>query len=259
MNHKDTPLQVIREAIYKSIRNSKEFKTDDEKKRVVEQVTLSKYKNLPLKLLSQFQNQYLLKVAGSDQYFLKNCQISQYKYIRQCIAKADTPHLMLMSKDRVYSSLPSSEFHMPGYMRKVASSSTPSQVNVQTDSLWRVNHSFRLHILWATYVNVKDVDLIYVRVGVYHGTEPLCPERQSRQVGPADPKWDEWIDLELQVPDIPRSAKLCLSICSIKKRKGREEHTMLSWGNINLFDFKHRWVGKVFTENYIKYERKNYN
>ena len=39
---------------------------------------------------------------------------------------------------------------------------------------------------------------------------------------------------------LPRSAKLCLSICSIKKRKGREEHTMLSWGNINLFDFKHR-------------------
>ena len=38
-----------------------------------------------------------------------------------------------------------------------------------------------------------------------------------------------------------RSAKLCLSICSIKKRKGREEHTMLSWGNINLFDFKHRY------------------
>ena len=40
MNHKDTPLQVIREAIYKSIRNSKEFKTDDEKKRVVEQVAV---------------------------------------------------------------------------------------------------------------------------------------------------------------------------------------------------------------------------
>jgi len=222
VNHKDTPLQVIREAIYKSIRNSKEFKTDDDKKRVVE----------------QFQNQYLLKVAGSDQYFLKNCQISQYKYIRQCIAKADTPHLMLMSKDRVYSSLPNSDFHMPGYMRKVASSS--SQVKIQTDSLWRVNHPFRLHILWATYVNVKDVDLIYVRVGVYHGTEPMCPEKQSRQVCPANPKWDEWIDLDLKVLDIPRSAKLCLSICSIKKRKAREEHTMLSWGNINLFDFKDR-------------------
>ena len=75
----------------------------------------------------------ILQVAGSDQYFLADCPISQYKYvwpwirfpdfplqladsryIRQCIAKADTPHLMLMSKERVYSSLPHNDFHMPG-------------------------------------------------------------------------------------------------------------------------------------------------
>ena len=39
---------------------------------------------------------------------------SPLRYIRQCIAKADTPHLMLMSKERVYSSLPHNDFHMPG-------------------------------------------------------------------------------------------------------------------------------------------------
>ena len=50
MNHKDTPLQVIKEAIYKSIRNSKEFKTDDEKKRVVEQVPFYKQIKLASKL-----------------------------------------------------------------------------------------------------------------------------------------------------------------------------------------------------------------
>ena len=43
----------------------------------------------------------------------------------------------------------------------------------------------------ASRVYVKDVDLIYVRVGVYHGTEPLCPERQSRQVGLAALHCDE--------------------------------------------------------------------
>ena len=60
---------------------------------------------------------------------------------------------------------------------------TPSNAdNVKMDSLWRVNHSFRLHVQSASRVNVKDVDLIYVRVGLYHGTEPLCPEKQSKQV-----------------------------------------------------------------------------
>ena len=138
--------------------------------------------------------QTILQVAGSDQYFLADCPISQYKYvrplwicfpkyhlqladsryIRQCIAKADTPHLMLMSKERVYSSLPHNDFHMPGkrtvlelppetnpisppnlrplmylsiktisvaYMRKVATS--PNSSSNSTDPLWRINHSFR--------------------------------------------------------------------------------------------------------------------
>ena len=82
------------------------------------------------------------------------------RYIRQCIAKADTPHLMLMSKERVYSSLPPNDFHMPGmrnepllkvfslerhlfsaYMRKVATS--PNSSSNSTDSLWRINQTFR--------------------------------------------------------------------------------------------------------------------
>ena len=58
--------------------------------------------------------------------------------------------------------------------------------------------------------------MIYVRVGVYHDTEPLCPVKESAKVDHTNPKWDEWVDLELPVPDIPRSAKLCLSICSVK-------------------------------------------
>ena len=58
-----------------------------------------------MRVVDQFQSQYLLKVAGSDQYFLQNCQISQYKYIRQCLAKSETPHLMLMSKVQFTASL----------------------------------------------------------------------------------------------------------------------------------------------------------
>jgi len=221
----DSPVQVIREAIYKSIKNSREYPTQEEKKRVVE----------------QFQDHYLLKVAGSDQYFLKNCPISQYRYIRACIAKRETPHLMIMSRDTIYKNIPVFDANNalnPGYSRK-----SISQVSTHTESLWRVNHKFRVHILSANYVNVKDVDMIYVRVGIYHGTEPLCLIKETQQVDHTNPKWDEWLDLDIEVSDIPRSAKLCLSICSVKKQrrnKDREEHTMLSWGNMNLFDYTHR-------------------
>lgn len=106
--------------------------------------------------------------------------------------------------------------------------------------LWRVDKMFRLNVLSATYVNVKDVDLIYIRTGLFHGTEPLCPVRETKYVSPLHPRWDEWLDFDLYIPDLPRSAKLCISICSVKKTKKREENTMLCWGNVSLFDYRHR-------------------
>ena len=55
---------MIREAIYKSIQNDADYSAEEMKKKDV---------------VKQFQDQYLLKVAGSDQYFLADCPISQYK------------------------------------------------------------------------------------------------------------------------------------------------------------------------------------
>uniref|UniRef100_A0A665T515 Phosphatidylinositol 4,5-bisphosphate 3-kinase catalytic subunit alpha isoform n=1 Tax=Echeneis naucrates TaxID=173247 RepID=A0A665T515_ECHNA len=60
-------------------------------------------------------------------------------------------------------------------------------------------------------------------------------------------RWNEWLNYDMYIPDIPRAARLCLSICSVKGRKGaKEEHCPLAWGNINLFDYTHTLVaGKM--------------
>ena len=71
---------------------------------------------------------------------------------------------------------------------------------------------------------------------MFSRTQTLC----FLQVSHGDPKWQEWLDLDINMVDLPRSTKLCLSICSVRKRKGREEHMMLSWANINMFDFRQR-------------------
>jgi hypothetical protein len=42
-------------------------------------------------------------------------------------------------------------------------------------------------------------------------------------------RWDEWLEFFISQPDLPRATKLCLSICSVKKRKNRPETTMLFW------------------------------
>ena len=85
----------------------------------------------------------------------------------------------------------------------------------------------------ATYVNVKEADLIYVRAGLFHGTEPLGQVRQTKEVSHSIPRWEEWIKFDdIFYIDLPRATKLCVSVCAVKRRKNREETTMLCWGNI---------------------------
>jgi phosphatidylinositol-4,5-bisphosphate 3-kinase len=72
--------------------------------------------------------------------------------------------MMLMSRKGVLDSLESTECHVPAYMRK-----SQALLSTPTITLWRLDRQFRLQINSATYVNVKEVDLIYVRVGIFHG------------------------------------------------------------------------------------------
>lgn len=136
-------------------------------------------------------------------------------------------------------------FQIPSFIRRVP----PTTSTNPTISLWKVDTMLRIRVLSATYVNVKDVDKvkqlyflllllyrnnnnnnsnkwidfqIYVRTGVYHGTEPLCPIVDTQQVVFSNPKWDEWLEYELYIPDIPRSSQFCVSICSVSKKKRRE-------------------------------------
>lgn len=52
----------------------------------------------------------------------------------------------------------------------------------------------------------------------------LCDVRVAVFILPLLPRrWNEWLDYDMYIPDIPRAARLCLSICSVKGRKGAKE------------------------------------
>lgn len=63
---------------------------------------------------------------------------------------------------------------------------------------------------------------IYVRTGIFHGTECLCPVRDTQHVAHSNPKWEELVEFDMFIPDMPRSARLCVSICAVSQRKKRE-------------------------------------
>nr|UCK81539.1 phosphatidylinositol 4,5-bisphosphate 3-kinase catalytic subunit alpha isoform [Arenicola marina] len=189
--------------------------------------------------VQEYQASYVLKVCGCDNFFLEEIPISQYKIIRQCICRGKVPQLMLMSKEGVYTSLPKNVFTTPSYVMRGVSALQVIE-NQQTKSLWTVEAMLKTKINCATYVNVREKGEIYVKTGIYHGTEPLCPIRESRRVESSKPSWYEWLEYDLYMPDIPRSARICLSLCCISRKQKRKVHYALAWGNINLFDFNNR-------------------
>ncbi|KAI4828252.1 hypothetical protein KUCAC02_022357 [Chaenocephalus aceratus] len=179
----------------------------------------------------EYQGKYILKVCGCDEYLLEKYPISQYKYIRSCIMLGRLPNLMLMAKDSLYSQLPTDNFVMPSYSRRISTATSYMNGEASAKSLWTINGTLRIRILCATYVNVNIRDI-------------------DKRVPCSNPRWNEWLTYDMYIPDIPRAARLCLSICSVKGRKGaKEEHCPLAWGNINMFDYTHTLVANKMALN----------
>ncbi|OCT80750.1 hypothetical protein XELAEV_18027564mg [Xenopus laevis] len=222
INHDCVPEHVIAEAIRKKTRSM-----------------LLSTEQLKLCVL-EYQGKYILKVCGCDEYLLEKYPLSQYKYIRSCIMLGRMPNLMLMAKESLYNQIPVDIFTMPSYSRRISTAAPYMNGEASAKSLWAINSTLRIKILCATYVNVniRDIDKIYVRTGIYHGVEPLCDNVNTQRVPCSNPRWNEWLLYDMFIPDLPRAARVCLSICSVKGRKGaKEEHCPLAWGNINLFDY----------------------
>lgn len=99
-----------------------------------------------------------------------------------------------------------------------------------------VDVPFKIRVISATYVNVKNVDAMFVRVAIYHGTECLGLQDTSH-VEPSNPKWDQWLKFDFHCTDLPRSAKLCISICVVSKKRTKETYSLGSV-NLSLFDYR---------------------
>ncbi|XP_041377444.1 LOW QUALITY PROTEIN: phosphatidylinositol 4,5-bisphosphate 3-kinase catalytic subunit alpha isoform-like [Gigantopelta aegis] len=192
--------------------------------------------------IEEYRHDYVLKVCGCDQFFLEECAITQYKFVRECLGQETIPQLMLLTKDSVYASLHENEMPTPSYVQRGIQALSEIN-NQQTVSLWDVQTKLRIKISCATYVNVKELGKIYVKACIYHGTEPLCEAKNTQQVDSTNPRWDEWLEF-LRIPDLPRSVRLCLSICSVSKRKNKKVDYALAWGNLQMFDFNDRLLSE---------------
>ncbi|CAG0895748.1 unnamed protein product [Cyprideis torosa] len=179
----------------------------------------------------------LLKVCGTEEYLVGSYPVSQYKYVRKCLARGDRPRFTLVAR----TSLREPEhvpFHNPAYLRKIPASPASLIRNPTSIDISTADVPFSVKVLGATYIHVKDVDGIYVRCGVFYGPDVLCPPLDTAVVDYVSLKWNQELVFDINIRNLPRSAKLCVSICTTRRKKREEQRCMNSWGNIALFDFR---------------------
>ena len=55
-----------------------------------------------------------------------------------------------------------------------------------------------------------------MRAGIYHGGDALCDIATTAPESGANPSWNQYLDFDLNMIDIPRMARLCLVVYGVK-------------------------------------------
>ena len=89
-------------------------------------------------------------------------------------------------------------------------STTPANDSI---SIWEINETYRLKIISAKNVNVAENQKVYVRASIYHGSEPVCGSVvTSRGANAEGATWNEILEFNIPISEIPRAAKLCFVV-----------------------------------------------
>ena len=189
----------------------------------------------------------VLKVCGFDEYLLGNRKLYEYKYISRLVSQHKKAELVVKREIDLLSVIPNDQFLSNACIRRYLETGQgdgwiKQQLREDIEqqrvtSLWQTNSSFKVQVNVATYANVKDFDRVYVNVGLFHGTESLCAPLQTKSCEPQNPKWQELLEFPIHCEDLPRSARLCLCMCSTSVKKNP---IPIAYCNIPIFDYSDR-------------------
>ena len=130
------------------------------------------------------------------------------QYIHQCIAREKRAQLSLkLFKELVPAE--KDEFIRPVFHNFIK----PPTSSQDVTSTWDVNDLYRIKVLSAKNVNVAENQKVFVRAGIYHGSEAVCGALTTlKGSNPGFAKWNENLEFTLPLIEIPRASKLCFVV-----------------------------------------------
>ncbi|XP_075459685.1 phosphatidylinositol 4,5-bisphosphate 3-kinase catalytic subunit delta isoform [Ascaphus truei] len=189
--------------------------------------------------------EYTLRVNGMLEYVYGDYPLCQFKYICSCLHQSCTPHLTLVT---VSSTLCDQQGNAatPGSKLRHKPPPLPTKKPHHL-SIWRLEQPFCIQLIQGTNVNAEDGLKLMIQAGLYHGNELMCKTVASSEVNAAsDPVWQQTLEFDINVCDLPRMTRLSLALYAVDKskkarstkKKSKKADYPIAWVNTMVFDYK---------------------
>ena len=177
--------------------------------------------------------------------------IGSYKYIQKCISDNKKPNFHLISIERLKSKLPIEDNHLITIIEKYINNQESllshsyeknSTNDLEKELSWNSNEIFTMHLDNLIYLPyLKDCDKLFFKIAIYHAQDLITNNIESERFEleklgkDSSLKLNQTVNLGVRVKNLHRSAKLCMSLYCIAKKK--REFFSIGWISLNLFDF----------------------
>ncbi|XP_035787665.1 phosphatidylinositol 4,5-bisphosphate 3-kinase catalytic subunit delta isoform-like [Anopheles albimanus] len=241
-----------------------------------------------VKSRNESSSDYMLKVCGREEYIYGEHQINRFQYVQDCLMRDEPPaflprpiRLVEVFKNNNYEARddfcfwPSPAPSPSGYgsSLSVASGSSSSSSNtIKSHSQHQTPSSSSHTLRKVKFINSWEIGAklecliqeirelncdsnrnteVGVQLGLFHGGKSLCKTERTRLVPlSADGRavWNQTIQFDIQVSNVPRMARLCLVVYeNLRTAKGvgvRARRTKdgminpIAWVNTMVYDYK---------------------
>ncbi|KAK9501564.1 hypothetical protein O3M35_012267 [Rhynocoris fuscipes] len=205
-------------------------------------------------------NDYVFKVRGREEYLVGNIPLIKFVYIQESLAWDTQPTLIVVS---IHSVPVEIEMEVENAdiadekRHRTSFSTLTLRKKGKLINSWHINDPFAFQVSAICRLNCDSTHPVEVCVqaGLYHGGKSLCePQKTSERLVSKEGEciWDEDLQFDIQVSNIPRMARLCFVVYEIcksakglrsKKLKDSKQELYINpmgWVNTTVYDFKNQ-------------------
>lgn len=185
-------------------------------------------------------DQYILQVIGMQDFLYGDYPLIRYKHVYNCLIKNVAPEFWLKNKDTVIEKREMKQSKGRPSIDMTDRERRNTRHEKRTDNcVWDIHENFYVTLHTACNITVPEgcIDSVWLSVGLFHGPEPLCSVCDTKKAHVTLDglcSFNQIVNLDLKVQDLPQMARLCFGLHT---KKGRDA-VLLAWANIPIFDYK---------------------